>query len=279
MTKKATLRSWGKIIGISTLLLYLIACSIPYRWLEFALFQGNKLDKNHQFEFSGTFESHDIKVDSNIDLHIIHFKATGAKKGSILYCHGNADHLQRWGQYHPDLTARGYDVWMYDYRGYGLSEGTTTSENFYSDGQKVFDWLKFKLPKEELTIYGRSLGTAVASRIASRNEVKALLLETPFDNVQHLFKAKIPILIQPLPFKSTIGVQENLINNNDYPIHIFQGDKDRITPPNCADHLKKYLKSTDSFYSIKGGKHKNLSTFPAFQKALDEVLGEKLEPK
>ncbi len=90
----------------------------------------------------------------------------------ILYCHGNKDHMDFYWQRAKLLANTGgkdrYGVMMFDYRGYGLSEGKPTEEGMYADADACMRWLKAKgLTGNRFVIYGFSLGTAPACELTA----------------------------------------------------------------------------------------------------------------
>ncbi|MFA5573913.1 MAG: alpha/beta hydrolase [Brumimicrobium sp.] len=107
----------------------------------------------------------------------------------ILYCHGNAKHMDNYWNRQKLLRYAGgngrYGVLMFDYPGYGMSDGKPTEENMYEAANGALKWLKNKgVTNDRLVIYGYSLGSAPATRIASNStfalQPSKLILEAPF---------------------------------------------------------------------------------------------------
>jgi len=92
----------------------------------------------------------------------------------IVYCHGNSDHMDRYWNRAKLLANTGYlhrfGVLMFDYRGYGMSEGKPDEESLYADTDAALAWLKQKgLTDGRLVIYGYSLGTSAATEITANS--------------------------------------------------------------------------------------------------------------
>jgi len=240
------------------------------------IFQPDALPKDHSYSFSGnnasSFEEQQLEVSPSIELNVIHFKTQRPRAGVVLYFHGNADNLQRWGEYHGDFTKRGYDVWMYDYRGFGKSDGRPGDKVYYEDAKKVFDWVQRQYPEEEITLYGRSLGTSIASQLATKVSCDSLILEAPFNNLDHLFKLKFPWLWQPFAQQYDFANDRHLAMQISAPVHIIHGTRDRIVPFESSIPLKEYLQAKDSYTLIHGGGHKNLANFSDYQYQLSRLL-------
>ncbi len=259
---------------LATLLtLWVLLSLVVYSFQKQIIFQADPLPLDHtfQFEMETPFEEYFLSTPDGISLNALYFSTQVRRKGAILYFHGNADNLQRWGQYSGDLTQRGYDVFMIDYRGYGKSEGEADELAYYRDAQLAYDWLREKFPAEEIIIYGRSLGASIASQLATKVSARSLILETPFDNIQHAIETSIPVLYLPWPLQYHFNNDQHISLIN-YPVYIFHGTADLIVPYRSAAQLKPLLKITDAFYTIEGGGHKNLGAFIEFQETLNQIL-------
>lgn len=235
---------------------------------ENIIFQSDELDTNYTFNFEQPFTEISIKTDGKNDLSGILFSsATKSSKGTILYFHGNANNMQRWGNYAVDFTTLGYHVLMIDYSGFGKSQGRSTEEVLYQNAEDTWRWAQHHLPSKNFILYGRSLGTGVASYLASTHEASQLILETPFYELeQSQYKIFFPF---GLKYKFPTYLYLPSIN---YPINIIQGTNDWVVPLSSAEKLKPLLKSNDGFYIIKKGSHKNLRTFKEYHKILEKIL-------
>lgn len=110
----------------------------------------------------------------------------------IMYCHGNKDHMDFYWQRAKLLANTGgknrFGVMMIDYRGFGMSDGKPTENGLYADVDAALKWLKNNgLTNDRLVIYGFSLGSAPATKIAANNytlKPSKLMLEAPFANAE-----------------------------------------------------------------------------------------------
>jgi uncharacterized protein len=232
------------------------------------IFQADKLDANYEFKFDQPFTEITIFTRANNELSGLIFNPENTEpEGTILYFHGNADNMQRWGQYAVDFTTLGYTVLMIDYSGYGKSSGTPSEATLYQDAEDTWQWAQSHLPSREFIIYGRSLGTAVAAQLATQHLAKQLILETPFYQIgQGRFRFLLPF-----------GVKYQFANYQylpkiKCPITIFQGTKDEVVSYGSALKLKPLLKTDDKFIVIEGGRHKNLRSFDRYHQELAKVL-------
>ena len=237
-----------------------------------ALFRPVILAPDHRFHFPETFTEHFFDTPDGARLNALFFPSPAAvKKGVVLYFHGNRDNLQRWGAMHRDFTSRGYDFLATDYRGYGKSTGEPDEHAYFSDAMQVYQWLREQYKPEEIILYGRSLGTGMASYLAARVAARMVLLETPFDNISGLLASHVRR--DDPPFKLAFHFTNDVyLKATALPLLIFHGTRDRVVPYACAENLKQVLKPGDEFITIDGGSHNNLGSFELYQKTLEAWL-------
>lgn len=249
--------------------IFLLGFIIVYSIQDRYIFQRQILKQD--FQFSHNAEEIKITTLDHISLDALWFKYSGQTKGLILYFHGNRHSLERWGRYAPELVALGYDVLLIDYRGYGKSEGKPTEAGLYLDAEAAYDWAKLNYPKTPLIYYGRSLGTGVATYLASQHLPHKLVLETPFDELKNVVPLYFRFMLHLIPLRHAFRSNER-ISGIDCPILIMHGTQDQVVPLSSAMGLKPLLKATDQFVVIKGGRHNNLLRFDEAKLALAEFL-------
>lgn len=252
----------GKILGIA-LLLYAVVAALFFLFQDNFVFQSERLSADHTFTFDQKFEEYFIPTGDGEKLNALLFKTQQPATGLILYFHGNAGNLQRWGEYAVDFTKLGYDVLMTDYRGYGKSSGAPNEENLYQDAQTIFRWVNDSLRYDRLVIYGRSLGSAVASNLATTANPYVLILETPFEKLS----GALYFLPSRYDFPNNVFLQK--VGCRKVFIH---GTEDWVVPRASAIKLKPFLNESDRFIFIEGGGHNNLRAFEEYHAALREAL-------
>jgi fermentation-respiration switch protein FrsA (DUF1100 family) len=193
-------------------------------------------------------------------------------KGLIIYFHGNAGDLSRWGYVTEFYVDIGYDVVIMDYRGYGKSTGPLSQANLLSDAQAVYDAYRASLPEERIVLYGRSLGTGIAAYIAANNKPGKLILETPYYNFVSLAQFHMPIFPAKLALKYRFKSNE-YVQRVNCPIYIFHGTADRVVPYEQGQRLFESIgMGKATMYTIEGGGHNNLIDFKEFREGMEEVL-------
>jgi uncharacterized protein len=260
----------SKLIKFSLYLVagYLLVVVAIFLFQDKIIFQADKLDEAYEFKFAEPFTEITIFTGENNKLNGLVFNPKDVEpKGTILYFHGNADNLQRWGQYAVDFTTLGYSVLMIDYSGYGKSSGTPSELMLYQNAEDTWQWAQSHLPGRNFIIYGRSLGTAVAAQLASKHQASQLILETPFYQIEQTRFRFLLLFGDKYKFANYQYLPEV-----KYPITIFQGTNDEVVPYSSALKLKPFLKQNDKFIVIEGGGHKNLRTFDRYHQELAKVL-------
>src|SRR5687768_11655977 len=162
---------------------YILVCALLFFFQERLIFFPEKLDKNYRFSFNQKFEEINIKTRDQKLLHGLLFKSDNSK-GLVFYLHGNAGSLRSWGEVAKIYTDLNYDVFIIDYRGFGKSEGSISSEaQLYQDLQIAYDVMKSKYGEDKIVVLGYSVGTGLATKIASTNKPKILILQAPYYNM------------------------------------------------------------------------------------------------
>ena len=239
---------------------------------EKMIFLPRPLASDHEYTFSETFEEFDLKASDGAILNALYFPVKDAK-GLILYYHGNAGNLDRWGRIVSDFPPLGYSVVVMDYRGYGKSQGKRSEASLRQDALLFYDHARsLGYDNEDIIVYGRSLGASLATYVASKNIPSQLILETPFYNLADVAQHRFPFL----PVKKLLKYRfpsDQFIQQVNCPITIFHGTQDQVVPIDSGKKLYQAIGANPArFYTIEGGKHNNLIEFDTFKKGLTETL-------
>ena len=246
--------------------------------LFYALFQERfifirfRTPRKFTYRFKGDFEEVFIKTSDGAELHAIHFKATDPK-GVVIYFHGNTGSLRRWCKHAPQFTRLGYDVLMPDPRGYGKSRGEISEAVLHSDAELWYTHLRERWAEQRIVVFGRSLGSGLATPLASKFSPKLLLLETPFANLYDVAMNYLPILPYRLllryPFRNDIAIKRIKC-----PVYIMHGKRDNTVPYTSALRLYSLIPSDvqREMVSFPKGHHSDLARSPRYHKLLSRVL-------
>lgn len=263
----------GWKIGLGILVLYGLTLGAATLWLHRLVFLPEPAGPDQPYVFEVGSEDIWLEPEPGMRIHGLFFPGRkDSPAGLILYFHGNADNLQRWGTFVRDFLPHGYAVMMIDYPGYGRSEGHPSEALVYQSAEAAMEWALERYAVSQITVYGRSLGCAPATRIAAEYPVRQLILETPFFSMEELLKTRFPLIFRVVPPDVYFPVNEDLPAVT-CPVAVFMGNQDRIVPPVSTNKLRPLLKPGDEWIVIPGGKHKNLSTFPQYHEELARLIG------
>jgi fermentation-respiration switch protein FrsA (DUF1100 family) len=171
----------------------------------------------------------------------------------ILWCHGNAGNVIHRLNNLKLLYQLGLSVFLFDYRGYGRSQGRPSEEGLYQDALGAHDYLTRTrmIRAERIVIFGRSLGAAVAGELAAQKSTAALILESSFPSIEAVAKFHYG----GLPVHWLLGADFRLIDRLPQlllPKLIIHGDKDNIIPIELGRKVFEAAKPPKSFYAIPG---------------------------
>jgi fermentation-respiration switch protein FrsA (DUF1100 family) len=195
----------------------------------------------------------ELKSPDGLRLHAWLVPAQGEMRATTLYLHGNAGNLSDRPGHLQSLSAAGSEVLIVDYRGYGKSEGEPSESNLYEDAEAAYEWLlaQGRKPKR-IVLYGESLGTAVATDLASRRSCGALILEAPFPSRSAVAGLIVPVL-GPLIARGFETVRK--IANVSCPVLVLHGTADTVIPQALGRAVFDAAPQPKRFWSIPGGRH------------------------
>jgi pimeloyl-ACP methyl ester carboxylesterase len=244
---------------------------VLYFFQERFLFYPEKLPKDFQFHYENQeVKEYNLKIKEGVVINGLHFKAENSK-GVVYYLKGNSKSIKGWGKFAVDFTLHGYDVIMIDYRGFGKSTGKMSQNTMKHDALLVYDKLKEVVKEENIIIYGRSLGTGLATKVASMNSPKMLILACPYFSMSKNVKRYLPFVPLGLVMRYQMPTYK-WIKYVDCPIKIIHGTNDKVIKFKSSLRLSKIKPNLTRLYPIIDGGHKNLHNFESYHGALKEVL-------
>ena len=234
------------------------------------IFMANKLPKDYKFEFNQDFEELNIpSFDTKIQNGLL-FK-TPNPKGLVFYLHGNAGSLDTWGSVAKNYTDLGYDIFILDYRGFGKSEGEIENQDqVFQDLTFAYNKLITKYDRNKVVIIGYSIGTGLATYLASIENPKKLILQAPYYNFIELSSGRVPLV--PDFLKKFKFETDKYIVKVKSPIYIFHGNKDQVISYDNSIRLQKLIKPIDKVFILDGQNHLNMNENSDFQEELKEIL-------
>jgi len=256
------------------LIIYVAAGMALYFFQTKLLFHPEPLPQDHAFVFENPFEERKVLYDSSTLFSIVRFQPLNdsAKKGAIIYFHGNMNNIAYYAPFANNFIHYGYEVWMMDYPGYGKSTGELTEEILYIEAEEVYKMVKAAgFSANSIIIYGKSLGTGIATQLASRRNCKRLILESPYYSIPNV--AAHYAWMYPVDWMTEFKIPANeYIQKVTAPVTIFHGTDDATIAYSNTEDLQPLLKPGDEVITIEGGGHNDLNDYSEMKRKLDSLL-------
>ena len=187
---------------------------------------------------------------------------------AVIYFGGNAEGV---GAERDDLAAlfRQRTVYLVAYRGYGASEGAPDEKALFSDALALFDTVK---PHHAaIAVVGRSLGSGVASYLASKRPVERLALATPFDSLEQVAQAHYRLF--PIDLLATERYESSrYIATYRGPILVLRAGRDEIVPQESTDRLLAAVRVKPVVKAFPFAGHNTISDDEAYAQALTDFM-------
>ncbi len=182
----------------------------------------------------------------------------------VLYFGGNAENSKCFIN-NISSKLKGYNFISFNYPGYLKSEGKSSEKTILKYALEIYN--KYKAP----IVMGRSLGTAIATYVASKENIKSLILITPLDSILNIAKSKFPYLpvsyILKHKFQADIWMQNVQAN-----VAVILVENENIIPKKSIENILSKIKNLKYKDTIKGANHSNLYNYPQTIKVLQKAL-------
>lgn len=271
----ALIRGGIVVLFVTVLLLPLAGCTYLFFEPGKVMFENAEVGKRHPEDVY--FTSPD-----GLTLHGWFFRA-GEEKGTILVCHGNVENMSTHVTLDLWLIDAGYNLFIFDYRGYGTSEGVPDVRGIHLDAEAALETLLFTLPRakqDDVIVFGKSLGGSVAVYLVAhspyKNRIKALALDSPFSSFRAIAREKIAESIIGWPFQYPLSY----LVNDDYsavkyidlvspiPVMLVHGKYDAVVPGRHSRILFTAAREPKELYELAVPGH--------VQAQADEIIRKRL---
>jgi pimeloyl-ACP methyl ester carboxylesterase len=249
-------------IALLSLALYLLQ--------DFFIFKPEKLRSDFRFRYDIPFRELDFDTAPGVRINGLHFYRENPA-GLILYFHGNTRSIKGWARYARDFYRFNYDVILVDYRGFGKSTGQRGEKEMLDDMQVIYSSLKEQYTEDHLIVYGRSLGSGFAAKVASDNRPRYLILDSPYYNFTSVIERFLPML----PVRWVLRYQlrtDRWIQKVTCPVYILHGTRDWLIPLRHSEALRQLNPRRITLIRINGGGHNNLPQFDEYHNFIRDIL-------
>ncbi len=253
-------------------LLLALACTSCFN-LDAFLYAPVKLD-SYTFpddDAAATRELVQLTSDDGVKIWALWLPRDAAKSTrcprTIVYCHGRDKHLEAFYWRVKLLRDLGYDVLIFDYRGYGMSEGTPSEPGLYADARAALAEAK-RRSNAPIIYYGFSLGAAVCTNLAVEETPFALHLDAPFASIDRFARDNSDL---PLRGDQVATIEyDNLtkISQVKSPVQIFHGDKDDYVRNEYGQGLYRRANDPKRFWLVPGSDHGGIPETPGYEERI-----------
>lgn len=252
------------IIGIAALSI------LAYFLQEKFIFKPEKLKQDFVYKYDVPFEELFFDIEPGVRINGLHFKVE-KPLGLVLYFHGNSRSIKGWSKYAVDFYRYQYDVVLVDYRGFGKSTGKRNEKDMMNDMQFVYQALAAKYNENHMIVYGRSLGSGFATKVASDNKPRYLILDAPYFSFKKAIERFLPFLPVRYVLRYHIRTDKWITRVNCHT-YILHGTKDWLLPISNSEKLQAINPRKITLIRIPGGGHNNLPSFPEYHNFIRDIL-------
>ena len=188
----------------------------------------------------------------------------------ILYFGGNAESVEAnradFARWFPQCT-----IYLTAYRGYGASDGTPSQDALFADALALYDEVAARHAGQPVAVIGRSLGSGVASYLASQRPVARLALVTPFDSMAAVGSAHYPWLPVRWLLRDRYDSQRHVARHRG-PVMVIRAGRDQVVPPNNTARLVAALPPDARVVVLDDADHNTIDADPRYGRALADFM-------
>jgi fermentation-respiration switch protein FrsA (DUF1100 family) len=180
-------------------------------------------------------------------------------RGAVLLLHGNAGNISHRIGYALMFRRLGYSTLLLDYRGYGKSTGSPTEQGTYVDAERAWRWLTItrRIPEQDVVVFGESLGGGVASWLAARHQVRAVVLASTFTSAVDLGAELYPFLPVRLATRFRYDTLAR-VPDLRVPLLVVHSREDEIIPFSHGRRLFEAAREPKEMLELTGGHNEGL---------------------
>ena len=214
--------------------IYVLICLVAYSFQDRIILQPHKVMEEEIYTKGDEVE---IPIANNLTMNCLHIKSPSPSKGVVLYFHGNKGNIFRSIYQSRSVQNKGYDVFIPDYRGYGKTEGKVWSDkDLLPDADKAYQYLKQFYDEKDIYVMGYSLGSGMATYVASQNKPAHLILIAPFTSlvdIKNQYAWFLPDFLMRIKLP-VVKFMENVTS----PVSIVHGTDDTVVAYKYSEEIK-----------------------------------------
>lgn len=259
---------------------YVLLCAVMFFAQGYLLFHPTDLPSA---AFKRISEREDVEVltvevdGASLKGFFVHGVGEGPRP-TVLYFGGNAQSVWRQVEGMRWVAQRGFNLAFVSYRGYDRSSGSPSGEALTADALAIYDAVveRDDVSKDQVLTWGFSLGTGIATHVASHRPVVGVILMAPYDTLASAAAERYPFLPVRLLFRHQIDSAASA-SRIDAPALILHGNDDTIIEPHLGEALAEAWRGDARFVPLEGVGHNNVSSHPRVRPEQEAFLRARLE--
>ena len=263
-----------------TLLGLLVACLLMllmFRWFEHSqVYHPTRVLEATGSELGRPFEDVRFRASDGVELNGWFFPAnTNSPRAelAVLHCHGNGGNISHRLDTCAALLGTGVSVFLFDYRGYGRSQGRPGEEGTYRDAEAAYQWLVQRgFAGTNIVAFGESLGGGVAAELAVHEPLGGLVLQSTFTSIPDIGSELFPWL--PVRWLATISYDtRSKLPRLRIPVLVMHSRADEIVPFHHGERNFAAANDPKLFWELHGDHNGALGNARHFIAGVEQFLG------
>jgi len=250
---------------------------LMFRWFEHSqVYHPTRTLEATGSELGRPFEDVRFKAGDGVELNGWFFPAntnSPRAKQAVLHCHGNGGNISHRLDTCAALLGTGVSVFLFDYRGYGQSEGRPGEEGTYRDAEAAYQWLRQRgFAGTNIVAFGESLGGGVAAELALHEPLGGLVLQSTFTSIPDIGSELFPWL--PVRWLGTIHYDtRRKLPSLRIPVLVMHSRADEIVPFHHGERNFAAVNEPKLFWELYGDHNSALGNARHFIAGVDKFLG------
>lgn len=263
--------------AVLLLLFFVLICTLLYFKQDSFIYYPRPIDKTYLEQIKENNKNvEDISLSTPDGFKIFGWLVKSNKPGKVplvLYFGGNAEEVSH--LINDSEKFNGWNIGLFNYRGYGLSQGQPSEEAIFNDALQIYDYFSKRqdIQTDKIVLIGRSLGSGVATYIAQNRQVNGLILVTPYDSMLNLAKDRFPLLPISLILKHKFDSISRAPSIKQ-PLLILAAENDETIPPIHSKRLAEKWGGKVNLKIIQDENHNSVSTNELYWMYIKDFLSQ-----
>lgn len=240
-------------LTIGAVLVYLGLCAYYYLFQTHLIYLPDKAVNASPKDIGLAHKDLTLTTSDGVAINAWYIPSPRAR-ATVLFSHGNAGNIGNRLESIAIMHALGLNVFVYDYRGFGRSNGSPDEEGTYRDAEAAWEYLVTSegIPPTSIMLWGRSLGAAIAVELATRKKAGALVVESGFTSIAAMAKVVLPYLPADLLVRHRYATIEKIPSVTIPTLFIHSPDDETIPFVQGRELHARATVASKEFLAISG---------------------------